>query len=179
MVSDYYQEKITGTPLAAVLAGDSSSTAISAQATDTVESSTATASSEGVVDKQIASLQLGQLPALVLVCAHKRRDKRCGLAGPMLIDEFRRGVEAKGLSGQVHVIAVSHIGGACRISPGYHTFTLPIYVACRVHEPFFVGAVTSGLNACCSHQDTSSTNLTMRLRTLCKLVTIYCIYIAQ
>lgn len=118
MVSDYYQGKITGTPLAAVLAGSSSSTAISAQVTDTVDSSTATTSSDNVVDKQSASLQLGQLPALVLVCAHKRRDKRCGLAGPMLIDEFRRGVEAKGLSGQVHVIAVSHIGGTCCMSSG-------------------------------------------------------------
>ncbi|KAJ3186854.1 hypothetical protein HK101_009464 [Irineochytrium annulatum] len=49
--------------------------------------------------------------AYVLVCTHKKRDKRCGVAGPLLMDEFKRVVEEKGLAGKVHCYGVSHIGG--------------------------------------------------------------------
>lgn len=47
----------------------------------------------------------------ILVCAHKRRDKRCGVAGPMLIQEFQRVIQEMGLQEQVFVHAVSHVGG--------------------------------------------------------------------
>ncbi|MEW5309943.1 MAG: hypothetical protein WDW38_001783 [Sanguina aurantia] len=118
MVSDYYQDKITGVPLTTMLCGGPA--ALPAQASDTAGSSGGVAPTERTAhSRQVASLQLGQLPAIVCVCAHKRRDKRCGLAGPMLIDEFRRVVEARGLTGQVHVVAVSHIGGVvARNDPG-------------------------------------------------------------
>ncbi|KAJ3332013.1 hypothetical protein HDU76_001575 [Blyttiomyces sp. JEL0837] len=49
--------------------------------------------------------------AIVLVCTHMKRDKRCGVAGPMLIEEFERVVEEVGLQGKVAIHGVSHIGG--------------------------------------------------------------------
>jgi hypothetical protein len=48
--------------------------------------------------------------ALIFVCSHPKRDKRCGVAGPLLIAEFRQNLQAKGIS-NVAVSAVSHVGG--------------------------------------------------------------------
>ncbi|KAJ3103066.1 hypothetical protein HDU97_010422 [Phlyctochytrium planicorne] len=48
---------------------------------------------------------------LVLVCTHKRRDKRCGVAGPLLIEEIKREVTEKGLDNEVFCYGVSHFGG--------------------------------------------------------------------
>ncbi len=49
--------------------------------------------------------------ACVLVCAHKLRDKRCGVAGPMIIEELRSECESRGLGGSVAVLGCSHVGG--------------------------------------------------------------------
>ena len=49
--------------------------------------------------------------AHVFVCAHARRDKRCGVCGPALIDSLRSGVEGRGKAGAVTVHACSHVGG--------------------------------------------------------------------
>ncbi|KAJ3159076.1 hypothetical protein HDU86_001975 [Geranomyces michiganensis] len=49
--------------------------------------------------------------AWIFVCTHKKRDKRCGVAGPMLVDEFRKAVVEMGLEGEVEVFGCSHFGG--------------------------------------------------------------------
>lgn len=48
--------------------------------------------------------------AFVLVCSHKRRDKKCGVAGPILISQFKNELEAMGVD-NVSVHGVSHFGG--------------------------------------------------------------------
>ncbi|KAI8812104.1 Sucraseferredoxin-like protein [Cladochytrium replicatum] len=48
---------------------------------------------------------------LVLVCTHKKRDKRCGVAGPMLVRQFSKEIETLGVRGSVLVYGVSHFGG--------------------------------------------------------------------
>ena len=49
--------------------------------------------------------------AHVFVCAHARRDKRCGVCGPALIDSLRAGAESRGKAAAVVVRACSHVGG--------------------------------------------------------------------
>ncbi|VFQ67991.1 unnamed protein product [Cuscuta campestris] len=49
--------------------------------------------------------------AYVFVCAHSKRDMRCGVCGPVLIEKFKEEIEVKGLNEQVSVAACSHIGG--------------------------------------------------------------------
>ncbi|KAJ3043822.1 hypothetical protein HDV00_004230 [Rhizophlyctis rosea] len=49
--------------------------------------------------------------AWIMVCTHKKRDKRCGVAGPLLVQEFRNAVVELGMEGQVRVFGVSHFGG--------------------------------------------------------------------
>lgn len=50
----------------------------------------------------------------IFVCAHRRRDDRCGYCGPMLVGLIRNAVAEKLESGareKVHVLPCSHIGG--------------------------------------------------------------------
>ncbi|ORZ01368.1 Sucrase/ferredoxin-like-domain-containing protein [Syncephalastrum racemosum] len=47
---------------------------------------------------------------IVLVCTHTMRDKRCGILGPLLVDEFRRVFEERGLK-KAEVWGTSHFGG--------------------------------------------------------------------
>ncbi|KNE55712.1 hypothetical protein AMAG_01591 [Allomyces macrogynus ATCC 38327] len=49
----------------------------------------------------------------VLICAHKKRDSRCGESGPILIREFHRVIDRDfpDLHDQVAVYGTSHIGG--------------------------------------------------------------------
>ncbi|PHU27759.1 hypothetical protein BC332_06091 [Capsicum chinense] len=47
----------------------------------------------------------------VFICAHNNRDRRCGICGPILIEEFSKAIEFKGLKDKVRVTACSHIGG--------------------------------------------------------------------
>ncbi|KAJ3105182.1 hypothetical protein HDU96_008666 [Phlyctochytrium bullatum] len=48
---------------------------------------------------------------LILVCTHKKRDKRCGVIGPMLVDEVQQVVEEMKLQDKVYCYGVSHFGG--------------------------------------------------------------------
>mmetsp|Transcript_31952 Transcript_31952/g.52088 ORF Transcript_31952/g.52088 Transcript_31952/m.52088 type:complete len:197 (+) Transcript_31952:502-1092(+) len=49
---------------------------------------------------------------LILVCTHAARDKRCGRAGPQIIDKMREYLESKGIpETEVCVRGSSHIGG--------------------------------------------------------------------
>lgn len=61
----------------------------------------------------LESLSLPEIPtsikSFVLVCAHMKRDKKCGVAGPMLIKEFKKSLKERGLA--VPTLAISHIGG--------------------------------------------------------------------
>ena len=47
--------------------------------------------------------------AIILVCSHKLRDKRCGVAGPLLIAEFESEINTRSLD--MKVLPVSHVGG--------------------------------------------------------------------
>jgi len=49
--------------------------------------------------------------AYIFICGHVKRDKRCGVTGPLLVEEFQRTLKAKGLENQVLISQVSHIGG--------------------------------------------------------------------
>lgn len=51
------------------------------------------------------------LTACVLVCAHKLRDKRCGVAGPMIMEELSAACQGKDLQSKVAVLGCSHVGG--------------------------------------------------------------------
>lgn len=49
----------------------------------------------------------------ILICTHKKRDKRCGVVGPLLVEEFQNAIQQKGkeMEEQVRVLGVSHFGG--------------------------------------------------------------------
>jgi (2Fe-2S) ferredoxin len=49
--------------------------------------------------------------AWILVCCHKLRDKRCGVAGPLIMEELRLAAKEKGIGQDVAVLACSHVGG--------------------------------------------------------------------
>ncbi|KAG1672296.1 hypothetical protein FOA52_004311 [Chlamydomonas sp. UWO 241] len=53
----------------------------------------------------------GAWASLVLVCAHKLRDKRCGVAAPLIMEELRAECTKHGLGNQVAVMGCSHVGG--------------------------------------------------------------------
>jgi (2Fe-2S) ferredoxin len=69
--------------------------------------------------------------AIVFVCNHKKRDKRCGVAGPMLIDQFNKELEEAKLSSSVKVYGISHIGG--------HKFAGNIIIYRKDDRNVFVG----------------------------------------
>jgi len=46
----------------------------------------------------------------VLICAHKKRDKRCGVFGPILAEEFEKELKERGID-KVSVSKTSHYGG--------------------------------------------------------------------
>jgi hypothetical protein len=48
---------------------------------------------------------------VILICSHVKRDKRCGVIGPMLADRFHEVLGEHGLRDTVRVLQVSHIGG--------------------------------------------------------------------
>ncbi|UJR22237.1 hypothetical protein I4U23_025298 [Adineta vaga] len=47
----------------------------------------------------------------LLVCCHYQRDQRCGVIGPMIIDEIEKYVRETDRSDNVHWLKISHIGG--------------------------------------------------------------------
>lgn len=49
--------------------------------------------------------------AYVFVCTHRRRNERCGMAGPPIIDAFRESLERRGIDDKVVVAGSSHFGG--------------------------------------------------------------------
>ena len=50
------------------------------------------------------------LSACILVCSHKLRDKRCGVAGPLLIEELQNVCQKRGLSASMPVLACRSVG---------------------------------------------------------------------
>ncbi|KAI5056875.1 hypothetical protein GOP47_0028693 [Adiantum capillus-veneris] len=49
--------------------------------------------------------------AHIFVCAHARRDMRCGVCGPALIDCFKKEIADRGIADGVFVKSCSHVGG--------------------------------------------------------------------
>ena len=47
----------------------------------------------------------------IFVCAHGSRDKRCGVCGPVLIQNLKEEINLRGLGNQVFVTPCSHVGG--------------------------------------------------------------------
>ncbi|CDS07086.1 hypothetical protein LRAMOSA09609 [Lichtheimia ramosa] len=66
-------------------------------------------------DPGIPYEDMDDIDTLVLVCTHTMRDKRCGILGPLIVDEFRKVLDEKNLltskGGKVEVWGVSHFGG--------------------------------------------------------------------
>ncbi|KAF9115241.1 hypothetical protein BGX27_008475 [Mortierella sp. AM989] len=56
-----------------------------------------------------------QPKAAVMICSHRKRDKRCGVTAPILKDEFTRILRSKDIygdcEGDVEIWLISHIGG--------------------------------------------------------------------
>ncbi|KAI8097734.1 Sucrase/ferredoxin-like-domain-containing protein, partial [Halteromyces radiatus] len=48
---------------------------------------------------------------LILVCGHRRKDRRCGTIGPMLEQAFHQAIENDILKDKCKVMLVSHLGG--------------------------------------------------------------------
>lgn len=46
---------------------------------------------------------------VVLICSHMKRDKRCGVLGPMIANEFYKLFKEKNIDAKIH--EVSHVGG--------------------------------------------------------------------
>ncbi|KAJ3112917.1 hypothetical protein HK100_002159 [Physocladia obscura] len=61
-----------------------------------------------VADVEIADLEYD---AVIFICTHLKRDKRCGITGPLLMTEFNNAIEDLGLSSKVACYGISHIGG--------------------------------------------------------------------
>ncbi|CAM0142672.1 unnamed protein product [Umbelopsis sp. WA50703] len=47
--------------------------------------------------------------AVVLVCTHRMRDARCGVLGPILVEELKRSLKEKGLHGDEAKMAGKHV----------------------------------------------------------------------
>ncbi|KAK9693322.1 hypothetical protein K7432_013985 [Basidiobolus ranarum] len=65
-------------------------------------------------DQHLEEFEVEQLPkelGFILICSHKRRDKRCGVTAPILEEEFLRVLKEKEMQNKVEVLMVSHIGG--------------------------------------------------------------------
>jgi Sucrase/ferredoxin-like len=48
---------------------------------------------------------------IIMICAHMKRDKRCGVAGALLIEEFEKQLANANLTDKILLLPVSHIGG--------------------------------------------------------------------
>ena len=68
---------------------------------------------QSLPDPGIPYQDMDDVDTLVLVCTHTMRDKRCGILGPLIVDEFRKVLDEKNLlkGGKIQVWGVSHFGG--------------------------------------------------------------------
>lgn len=112
-LSDYSTKQIAAARARSSAAGASvaaaASSSESASSSSSGDSSNAT---DGVV------FPLAHLPlsgTWFLICAHKLRDKRCGVSGPILASEIDKAVSVSYPSSPsphpVHTVKISHIGG--------------------------------------------------------------------
>lgn len=65
-------------------------------------------------NEKLGDMQIHKNPykTMLLLCSHKKRDKRCGITAPILAQEFDHVLREKDISEHdVAVIMVSHIGG--------------------------------------------------------------------
>lgn len=68
-------------------------------------------SSKVSVEEQFPSMEL-PFEKIILVCIHNNRDKRCGRAGPQIVEDMRRRLLEEGVPETVvTVVGSSHIGG--------------------------------------------------------------------
>eukprot|EP01119_Soliformovum_irregulare_P011612 TRINITY_DN2929_c0_g1_i1.p2 TRINITY_DN2929_c0_g1~~TRINITY_DN2929_c0_g1_i1.p2 ORF type:complete len:278 (-),score=56.11 TRINITY_DN2929_c0_g1_i1:1126-1959(-) len=66
---------------------------------------------DGKICESIPHAKVPEDLKFVLMCAHKKRDKRCGVTGPMMIEELEKVVQEKGVEDQYKLLWCSHIGG--------------------------------------------------------------------
>jgi len=88
----------------------------------------------------------------VLICAHKKRDKRCGEFGPILAAEFQKELQEKGLDDQISVSKTSHYGGHkfagnVIVYPGGNWFgrVIPCDVGCIIDQHISQGKIINRL----------------------------------
>jgi (2Fe-2S) ferredoxin len=101
---------------AAASSASADASAAAAAATAAAAGDGAAASSAPSVAAPVFSLPHEPLTGTwFLVCCHKLRDKRCGVAGPILVDEFEKHLSLSYPSSPpptpVHTVKVSHLGG--------------------------------------------------------------------
>lgn len=48
---------------------------------------------------------------LIVICGHAKRDIRCGILGPILVDKFNEALTAKTIENDAYVGEITHIGG--------------------------------------------------------------------
>jgi hypothetical protein len=53
---------------------------------------------------------------VVMVCAHLKRDKKCGVIGPMLIAAFEEEILKEGLTSGVLILPISHTGNLIKFN---------------------------------------------------------------
>jgi len=65
---------------------------------------------EGRISESLKHISVDDL-YLVLVCTHGYRDKRCGRAGPQVVETVQAIIDERGLHDKIKVLGSSHIGG--------------------------------------------------------------------
>ncbi|KAI9228262.1 MAG: Sucrase/ferredoxin-like-domain-containing protein [Piptocephalis tieghemiana] len=99
--------------------------------------------------------------AVIMVCGHRKRDKRCGVAGPLIAQAFVEELKRRGLEEKVEVRLVSHTGGHKvagnvlvypagvwygRVVPGHVPAILNAMVERRVIEDLYRGKLLTDVD---------------------------------
>jgi hypothetical protein len=80
---------------------------------------------------ETGSMKVSKVPykSVLLLCSHKKRDKRCGLTAPILAQEFDHLFRQKDLSEEdAMILMVSHFGGKFLYTYEINTMINMIYI---------------------------------------------------
>jgi (2Fe-2S) ferredoxin len=99
----------------------------------------------------IPRTRFGHGQTFIFVCTHKRRNNNCGIAGPILMDQFRETLQQRNIT-NVHVFSTSHIGGhrfagTIIMYPGGDCYgrVLPCHVDAIIDQHILGGRVLTSL----------------------------------
>ena len=66
---------------------------------------------ETISSQSNSSVEGMEMKRLVMVCAHTRRDKRCGVIGQLVLEEMQKKVQKLNLKDKIGLYRTSHLGG--------------------------------------------------------------------